>query len=109
MAADFRAFLLQTDRPLQVLESSGPQIGESMVPLAGRRELVDGPYGSARVRTGLHRSEAVWGVRDRLSRAAQFIGQLGRASKGAGLLAGGRDLRLMACHDILNKLQRFDS
>ena len=52
MAADFRAFLLQTDRPLQVLESSGPQIGESMVPLAGRQELVEGPYGSVRVRTG---------------------------------------------------------
>ena len=50
MAADFRAFLLQTDRPLQVLESSGPQIGESMVPLAGRQELVEGPYGSVRVR-----------------------------------------------------------
>ena len=52
MVADFRAFLLQTDRPLQALESSGPQIGESMVPLAGRQELVEGPYGSARVRTG---------------------------------------------------------
>ena len=50
MAADFRAFLLQTDRPLQVLESSGPQIGESMVPLAGRQELVESPYGSVRVR-----------------------------------------------------------
>ena len=53
-----------------------------MGPLAGRQDFVE----------GVHASWVVWGVRDRRRPAAPFIGQLGRASKGAGLVAGGRDL-----------------